>query len=378
MFRTLALASSLLLLPAAAAAQDTFVAPLPEDTQLLVTRDLEYATSGGRSLRFDLYRPINAAGPLPVAVMLNGVAADWMRQHVQYTGWGRYVTTSGFAGVTMDATAATADFDRLIAHLRSNASSLGLDPSRVVVWACSANVRAGLPLVSDPARSYIAGAVLYYGTGEAAQLRGDLPILIVRAGVDNPGLNQGIDAIVAKAAAANAPLSLINYAAGRHGFDIRDHNDLTRAIMSRTLAFMADAVNPGVARALRSGVTLAEASAALARSDWAAAIAAYEGLVKARPGDAEFAQRLAEAYVGKGETDKAVQSFERALQLGSPNRGIVTFALVRAHTKLNQIDKAIEWLQKLQPFLRFFRQRLLDDADLAPLRADARFKSIIG
>jgi hypothetical protein len=55
----------------------------------------------------------------------------------------------------------------------------------------------------------------------------------------------------------------------------------------------------------------------------------------------------------------------------------VTFALVRANTKANQLDKAFEWVEKLRPFFRFFRQRLIDDPDFAPLRADPRFKKAV-
>ena len=352
------------------------MAPLPPDAQLHITKDAEYGKSGERSLKFDLYRPAAATAPLPVAVMLNGIGAEWMRAHIQYTGWARYVTSRGFAGVTMDSAEATvpADFDKLMAHLRANAGSLGIDPGRIVVWACSANVRAGLPLVSDPSRTYLAGAVMYYGTSDVARFRPDLPVLMVRAGIDNPGLNKGIDTIVAKATSANAPVSLINYPSGRHGFDLRDDNDLTRVVMAQTLDFMSAAIDPKVSAARRAGVPVAEAAAALSREDWDAAVAAYEALTKATPGDAEFAQRLGEAYVGKRDFARAVPAFERALALGSPNRGIVTFALVRAHTTLNQLDKAFEWVQKLQPFFRFFRQRLIDDADFAPLRADPRFE----
>ena len=69
--------------------------------------------------------------------------------------------------------------------------------------------------------------------------------------------------------------------------------------------------------------------------------------------------------------------FERALELGTPNRGLITFAVVRAHTRLGQMDTAFEALQRLEPFMRFFKARLLADADRAPLRSDPRFPQMV-
>jgi poly(3-hydroxybutyrate) depolymerase len=88
----------LLVLASAASAQDRFMAPLPPDAQLQLTKDVEYVKSGDRALKFDLYRPASPSEPLPIVIMLNGVGADWMRQHVQYTGWVRAAAGRGSRG----------------------------------------------------------------------------------------------------------------------------------------------------------------------------------------------------------------------------------------------------------------------------------------
>ncbi|MEO5897907.1 MAG: tetratricopeptide repeat protein [Vicinamibacterales bacterium] len=376
-----AFAAATSLSAAAQTPPDRFVAPLPVESAIRITKDVDYGSSDGRTLRFDLYRPAPAPTPTPapLVVFFNGLGNEQMRAHVQYQGWGRYVTTRGFAGVTMDSAdgTAAADFDTLTAYLRSHAQELDIDADRIVVWACSSNVTNGLRLATDPARAQIQGAVMYYGQSDVTRFRLEVPILMVRAGVDSASLIRGLDAVVRSGTAANAPISLINHPSGRHGFDVRDDNDMSRAVMSQTLDFVASAFDPRIQAARRAGVKLAAASAASVREDWTAATAAYLALTKSHPSDPEYAQRLAEAHVGRGDYASAVPAFEKALELGTPNRGLVTFALVRAHTKLDQIDKAVEAVQRLEPCMRFFKARLVADAEFAALRNDPRFQQLV-
>jgi dienelactone hydrolase len=370
----------LLLGQTGANAQDRFMAALPPDSALTISRDVEYAKSGERSLKFDLYRSRDAQGAPPVVVFFNGVGGEWLRGHVQYTSWPRYVTTAGFAGVSMDSTegSAPADFDRLVTYLGEHGGELGIDPKQIVVWACSANVRSGLPLVMDPGRRAIVGAVMYYGTAEPVAFRLDLPILFVRAGTDNPGLNRGLDRLVNAGLAANAPVTVLSHPAGRHGFDLRDDTDETRAVLAQTLEFMKGTVDAAVRRSRTATATVAEAAAALFSENYAAAAAAYRRLAAEKPSDPEVHQRLGEALAAQDDFKAAIPALERSLELGTPNRGIVSFALVRAHARTGQIDGAFLWLEKMKPWMRFFREQLLESADLAPLRADPRFRQIVG
>lgn len=58
-------------------------------------------------------------------------------------------------------------------------------------------------------------------------------MLYVRAGLDRPGVNEEIDRLAARALSENAPLTLVNYAGGHHGFDAFDDNDASRAVIER-------------------------------------------------------------------------------------------------------------------------------------------------
>jgi hypothetical protein len=66
----------------------------------------------------------------------------------------------------------------------------------------------------------------------------DLPFFIVRAGKDIIEFNQALDHFVAVALANNAPLTLVNYATGRHAFDMYDDNDQSREIIRVTMKFL--------------------------------------------------------------------------------------------------------------------------------------------
>jgi hypothetical protein len=91
-------------------------------------------------------------------------------------------------------------------------------------------VSAGLPIVEDPQRKAIKAAAIYYGSADVPQVRLDLPVLFVRAGLDQPLSNQIFDRTIAAGMAANAPWTVLNYPGGHHGFDVLDDNDLSREI----------------------------------------------------------------------------------------------------------------------------------------------------
>jgi len=75
------------------------------------------------------------------------------------------------------------------------------------------------------------------------QVRLDLPVLFVRAGLDQPLTNQSFDRRIAAGIAANAPWTVLNYPGGQHGFDVFDDNDLSREIIEETFRFAQLAIS---------------------------------------------------------------------------------------------------------------------------------------
>jgi hypothetical protein len=165
------------------------------------------------------------------------------------------------------------DVHAVVRFLRQHATSLGM-ADRIGLFAASANVVTALSaLMKDPE---LACAALLYGftldfdgsslVDDAARAYGfvnacagrsvdDLPgraaLFIARAGQDQfAGLNQALDHFVMGALNRNLPLTLVNYAAGAHGFDLDDDSDNSREIVRQILAFLR--FHLGVSAATRS------------------------------------------------------------------------------------------------------------------------------
>jgi dienelactone hydrolase len=64
------------------------------------------------------------------------------------------------------------------------------------------------------------------------------PMLIARAGQDNPRLNTTVDTFVEAALASGLTLELLNRPAGRHGFDVLDDDARSHEILARTFDFL--------------------------------------------------------------------------------------------------------------------------------------------
>jgi hypothetical protein len=60
----------------------------------------------------------------------------------------------------------------------------------------------------------------------------------VRAGLDDPDLNAGIDELVRAAIERNLDVDVLNHATGHHVFDMVDNNSRSREIMRATLEFL--------------------------------------------------------------------------------------------------------------------------------------------
>lgn len=229
----------------------------------------------GTELKMDVYYPDTYDGQalLPAVLFVHGDAAPELLRNAKdwacYIGWGESVASTGLAAVTFNhrptetlqkAYESVADVDDLIQYVRAHSHDLGIDPERLGIWTCSAGSYRGLRAAMRGSPACMRCAVSYYGlvnpsifaepenTAEAfkefdattylRQERAIPPLLIVRAGLDDPALNAGIDEFLQVAIQRNLDVDFMNHATGHHGFDVLDDNERSREIIRATLEFI--------------------------------------------------------------------------------------------------------------------------------------------
>jgi acetyl esterase/lipase len=221
----------------------------------------------GSHLVFDVYSPPERA-LRPVVLFVHGDAPPErlqnMKEHPQYTSWGRLVAASGLVAVTFNRRSteggsrateaeAGAEVRTMLEGLRDRGDAYGIDGERLGVWVCSAGPPTVVPMLLRERPSCVHCLVVYYGLldvpdaprysavatlEDAAEVHATLPMLIVRAGQDRPHFLASIDRFIAVALSRNVPFELINHAEGEHAFEGRTDTPRTREAIARTLDFL--------------------------------------------------------------------------------------------------------------------------------------------
>ena len=252
----------------------SLVYKVPEMEDVIIKKDIEYLSEQENSLTVDMYYPpgFKFESNLPAVLVVFGFSNDSLiklfgirgKEHSWYRSWGKLIAASGMAALIYETDSPEEDLDILLQFLQDHADDYCIDRNRLGIYACSGNVPTALVNCMDETKKYIHCAAFYYGfmlmtdqeyipeieafserfgfltpqLNADLKLRDDLPLLIVRVGLENtPHLNSSIDHFFAKAVSQNLQINFINYAEGRHGFDAYDDNDLSRDIIKKTLDF---------------------------------------------------------------------------------------------------------------------------------------------
>lgn len=189
----------------------------------------------------------------------------------QYRSWGALLAANGLAAIAFDhgSSEGRTKIDRVVAEIRGLMSTvereserLGIDMTRTCVWSGSAGVPFGF--VAALGQPSVRCQVAFYGpmdlrtddTRTSAGVseadlaehspithlergRGSIqPLFIAKAGLDRAGINDSIDAFVARASELGAPVQLETHPDGRHAFDILDDDDRSREVIEASVAFM--------------------------------------------------------------------------------------------------------------------------------------------
>lgn len=238
---------------------------VPGASDILVERNYTYGAESG-PLAFDLYRPAQP-GPHGAVVFVTGypdpgavaLFGKPFREWASFVGWARMMAASGVAGITYE-NHEPKDGLALVRHLRANAASLGLDPTRIGLWAASGNAPTALAMIAS--ERITCAALLYamtldYGgsthvADAAAKFRfavspvtfddlpRDTPILVVRAGRDElPGLDASLVRFVTAARERGMAVTLVEHEEAPHAFDLGADTPRTHEVIDEVITFLA-------------------------------------------------------------------------------------------------------------------------------------------
>jgi acetyl esterase/lipase len=252
---------------------------VPGMERAVVRRAVVFDKSTASPLVFDAYLPrgLRNGESRPAIIFISG--GERVREWQWFITWGRLAAAHGLVGIVPDKRYPRAfegirsgfeDTEKLLAFLQSEGERLGIDPRRLCLWTFSAGGR----LTSVGLQSKWPGVrclVSFYGVLDASREMPDAsgeadretlvkrysplhamealvasgnrppPIFIARAGRDSiPMLNAGIDNFAAAALRLNAPLTIMNYPEGDHGFDGVNDTAQSRAIIKAALKFVEE------------------------------------------------------------------------------------------------------------------------------------------
>lgn len=250
---------------------------IPEMEQCRVAKNRVYKTVEERDLLLDVYYPADMRDgeQRPAVIFVHGLGPAELVKRIkdsgQYVSWGQAIAASGLIAVTFNHRSPDehtslrdvgVDVDELVAYVREQALELQIDKERLAIWAGSAGVPLGVRSALRGTPSFVKCLIAYYGPlslepfkaywhltedeirefsaptylEEAASKLA--PMLITRAGLDNPELNATIDHFIKEASAKDVTLDFMTHPGGRHAFDVLDDVVRSREIIQRTLEFL--------------------------------------------------------------------------------------------------------------------------------------------
>jgi hypothetical protein len=137
-----------------------------------VRRDEPYRVADGDALTMDLYYPVDAQpGTRIPAVVLATCFADAgarkmfgcaFKEMGSYVSWARLIASSGLVAVTYTNRQPAADLEAAIRYACEHASDLGIDETRLGLWACSGHGANTLSFLMSASREEVRCAALLY------------------------------------------------------------------------------------------------------------------------------------------------------------------------------------------------------------------------
>ena len=355
-----------------AGAQSGMYYPEPAASTFAVSRDVRYASVDTGALKMDIYRPAPSGTPRPALIFFTG---GTMRANPGYAHWGRVAASKGLVAVVADLrlTAMGPDFRTLLGHLTERATDYGIDTAAIAVYGASSNALNSSAVVQDPTEKRVKASIMYYGGSDVARLRRDLPVLLIRAGIDRPFVNASIDSLIARALTQNAPITVINHSGGHHSFESTDDDIVTRELIDQTVDFVKRVTAQAYRAAVASRLGYATAAAHVYGGDFGAAATSYAELVERKPEDHRLRLSYGGALLADRQFAKACAEFAKLKGKGLGPRDL---GLPAASACLQNGDPelAMAWLVSIPK--RFLPARVKDDPVFTSLKDRADFKAL--
>ena len=197
-------------------------------------RKAEFPGGDGELLPMEIYDAIDPISePPPVVVIVEGYPDPGFEQklgckfmEMEWTmSMARLIAASGMTAITHSNRDPEADALALIDHLSASGCKVG-------IWATSGHGPVGLMAARKAACAVLTNPI-------TKDVCPDTPLFVVRSGKDEtPGLNAALDAFTARAIAGDRPLTLVNYPAAPHAFEIAVDGLETRRILRQGLDFL--------------------------------------------------------------------------------------------------------------------------------------------
>jgi len=213
--------------------------------QSIQPRDFEFAGADGESLPGRIYLPEATDLAPGVVVIVEGYPDPGFVKHVgcrfMDMQWSisvaQLIAASGMAAITYANRQPAADAAAIIDHVITHAPRLGIDASRIALWATSGHGPVAISLLDRASCAVLSNPV----TEGAGMVSLSVPIFLIRSGNDEtPGLNVSLDRFIATALAQNQPMTVVNHHEAPHSFDLYHDSSTTRLILRQGLTFLAE------------------------------------------------------------------------------------------------------------------------------------------